>query len=44
MGVSHFFNMANNLDYVGFHSEHKYYGADFISGDVRAQFSAWYQG
>ena len=41
---SHFFNTANNLDYVGPHPEPKFYGADFMSGDVRAQFSASYEG
>jgi len=40
----YFFNIVNNLDYVGSHPQPKYYGADFISGDERAQFSAWYQG
>ena len=32
----HFFNIANNLDYVGSHPEPKFYGADFMS--------AWYEG
>ena len=39
----HFFNTANNLDYVGPHPEPKFCGADFMSGDERAQFSAWYE-
>jgi hypothetical protein len=26
----HSFNTANNLDYVGFYPEPKYYGADFV--------------
>jgi len=26
--LQHFFNTANNLDYVGCHPEPKYYGAD----------------
>jgi hypothetical protein len=38
----HFFNTANNLDYVGRYPEPKYYGAD-LSGDERAQFLAWYE-
>ena len=38
----HIFNTANNLDYVGRYSEPKYYGADFMSGDERAQFLVWY--
>ena len=38
-----FFNTANNLDYVGPYPEPKYYGADFISADDRAQFLAWYE-
>ena len=40
----HFFNTTNNLDYVGPHPEHKLYGADFMWGDERAIFSAWYVG
>jgi hypothetical protein len=31
------------LDYVGPYPEPKYYGADFKSGDERAQFLAWYE-
>ena len=31
--LPHLFNTAKNLDYVGPHSEPKYYGADFMSGD-----------
>jgi len=27
---THFFNTANNLDYVGSHLEHKFYGPDFM--------------
>jgi hypothetical protein len=34
----HFFNTANNLEYVGRYPEHKFYGADYMSGDERAQF------
>ena len=37
----HFFNAAEN---VGPHPEPKLYGADFMSGDEGAQFSAWYEG
>ena len=40
----HFFNTADNLDYVGSNSEHKFYGADFMFRDERTQFSAWYMG
>jgi len=36
----HLFNTANNLDYVGSRPEHKYFGADFMYGGDRAQFSA----
>ena len=39
----HFFNRAKNLDYVGLYPEPKYYGADFMSADDRAQFLAWYE-
>jgi len=35
---------CNNLDYVRSHPEPKFYGADFMSGDERTQFSAWYEG
>lgn len=42
--VSHFFNTANNLDYVSPYPKPKYSGADFISCDERAQFSDWYEG
>jgi len=40
----HFFNNANNLDYVGSHPEPMFYRADFMSGDERTQFSVWYEG
>jgi hypothetical protein len=40
---THFFNMANNSDYVCPHPETKYYGAHFMSGDERAQFLDWYE-
>jgi hypothetical protein len=39
----HFFNTANNLGYVGPYPEPKYYGADFMSGDGRAQFLACHE-
>ena len=42
--LSHFFKTANNSDYVGPLPETKFYGADFMSGGERAQFSAWYEG
>jgi hypothetical protein len=41
--LTHFFNTAKNLDYVCPHPETKYYGAQFISGDERAQFLEWYE-
>jgi hypothetical protein len=37
------FNTADNLKYVGPYPEPKYCGADFMSGDERAQFLEWYQ-
>jgi len=40
----HFFNTANNLDYVDSHPEPKFYGADVVSADERPQFSAWNEG
>jgi len=40
----HFFNAADDLVYVGSYPEPKFYGADFMSGDGRTQFSAWYEG
>jgi len=40
----HFFNSANNLDYMGSNHEHKFCAADFMSGDERNQYSAWYEG
>jgi len=39
-----FFNTANKLDYVGSHSEPKFYGADIMSGDERTQIWDWYKG
>jgi len=39
-----FLNSVHNLAYVGSHPEPKFYGADFISGDERTQFSTWYEG
>ena len=38
----HFFNTAKNLKYVGLYPETKLYGADYMSGDERAQFLEWY--
>jgi len=35
----HFFNTAKNLNYEGPYPEPKFYGADYMSGDGRAQFS-----
>ena len=39
----HFFNTANNLEYVGPYPEPKFYGAEYMSGDERAQFLEWYE-
>ena len=39
----YFSNMAKNFDYVVPYPEPKYYGADFMSGDERVQFLAWYE-
>ena len=39
-GYYPFFITANNLDYVGPHPVPKYYGADFMSGNNRAQLLA----
>jgi hypothetical protein len=38
----HCFNTANNLEYVGPYPEIKIYGADYMSGDERAQILEWY--
>ena len=40
----HFFNTANNLDYVGSYPEPKLYGAHSVSVDERTQFLVWYKG
>jgi hypothetical protein len=40
----HFFNTANNFDYVLSQPEPKYNGADFMPSDNRVQFSALYAG
>ena len=37
------FNRANNLDYICPLPLPKAYGTDFLAGDERAQFSAWYE-
>jgi len=37
------FNTAENLDYVGPYSEHKYYGADYMSCNERALFLERYE-
>jgi hypothetical protein len=39
----HFFNTAENLDYVGSYPEPSYYGTDYMSVDERAQFLAWHE-
>jgi hypothetical protein len=37
----HFFNTANNTNYVGPYPDPEFYGADFMSADERAQFMQW---
>jgi hypothetical protein len=39
----HFLNTAEKLDYVGSYPEPEYYGADYMSGNERAQFLEWYK-
>ena len=39
----HFFNTANNLEYVGPYPEPKFYGAEYMSGDERAQILEWFE-
>jgi hypothetical protein len=39
----HFFNTAENLDYVGSYPEPEYYGANYMSGDEQAQFMDWHK-
>jgi hypothetical protein len=39
----HFFNTASNLNYEGPYPEPKFYGADSMSVDERAQFLEWYE-
>jgi hypothetical protein len=36
------FNTAENLDYIGPYPDPKYYGVDFMSGEERTRFVAWY--
>jgi hypothetical protein len=38
-----YFNKAKNFDYVGPHPESKYYGADYIRENERAQFLERYE-
>jgi len=40
----HFFNTAKNLDFVSSYPVPKYYWADCVSGDERAQFPASHEG
>ena len=40
--LPHFFNTAENLDYVGPYPETEFYGADYMSGDKRAGFLEWH--
>jgi len=40
---THFFNTAKNLDYVGPYPEPRFYGADFMSSEERAQLLKWYE-
>ena len=39
----HFFNTTKNLEYVGPYPEPKFYGAEYMSGDERAQFLECYE-
>ena len=39
----HYFNTAENLDYVGSYPEPMFYGADFMSSDERSRFLQWYE-
>jgi len=39
----HIFNTTNNFDYVGHYLEPKFYGAGYISVDVRGLFLGWYE-
>jgi hypothetical protein len=39
----HFLNTTKNLEYVGPYLEPKFYGADYMSSDERAQFFEWYE-
>jgi hypothetical protein len=39
----HFFNTAENLDYVGSYPEPKYYGADYMSDDERDPVLKWHK-
>ena len=38
-----FFNSAENLDYVGPYPKPKFYGADYMSSDERAQLLEWHE-
>jgi len=40
--LTHFFNTAENLDYVGPYPEAEFYRADYMSGDERAGFLEWH--
>ena len=42
--LPHLFNTAKNLYYVGPYPEPVFYGADYMSGDERAQVLEWYGG
>jgi hypothetical protein len=39
----HYFNTAENLDYVGSYPEPKFYGADFMSSEERSRFLQWHE-
>jgi len=43
MGTLRNSSTQNSLDYVGPSLEPMFYGAEFVSGDEQAQFSAWYE-
>jgi len=41
--LPHFFNTAENLDYVGPYPETEFYEADYMSGDKRPRFLEWHE-
>jgi len=41
--LPHFYNTVNKLEYMVPYPETKFYGADYMSCDERAQFLKWYE-